>query len=372
MKTTESMHELAVFNSHPEPILSIKLPDGADSKIKPGVLILLHNGESSETLSLTDGTEWQFQLTDLQPGTYVVQVIPVDKQLASEYKAFVVDDSIELMPTVARFNLYALDHEGEEISQEQLFVKQDWSQLDNGLSFCDELLVQLPPNWTLRISLYSSVYITTCTCRANEDGELDLLGSMIDLLPYLKQLAAVSVILDAGELGSLKLTHYRESSPPIVQDCITELWSDFEMRREQLLTDAELLTQFWLTPLFEAWGGQLQLMPDKKLLDVAGTRRLFQWVTCEWEEDTVLAHHIPILLVIEGMEDSLVSGGELRVACNKLLITRKKRRMLVTDGLRIAELRKNSPLGLNWFDIEVMKNDKHNTETWLGELEGGA
>jgi hypothetical protein len=371
-QTTTHSKELAIFNILPEPVLSIKLPERTGSKLIPGILVLLHNGEFTETLTFADGIEWQLKLTDLKPGEFVVQVIPVDKSISPEYKSFIVDDSKLLMPTGVCFYLRAVDQSGKDVAQEQLFSKQDWSQAENKLEIYDELTVQLPPHWPLRISLFSSVYITTHKCRANEDGVLDLIDAMIALLPYFKQLSALKIILDAGELGEIKLFHYREFSPAKVKDRLTKLWSEFDKRSTQLLSDAELLTQYWLSPLFEEWGGQLQLMPDKRLLDLPGTSRLFQWVSSEWEEDTVLANHIPVLLFTKESDDILANGGALRVACNKLLIARKLRRMLVTDGLRICELRKNSSLDLNWFDIESMKNDKHKTETWLGELEGGA
>jgi len=371
-QTTTHAQELAIFTILPEPVISIKLPERTGSELIPGILVLLHNGEFSETLTFSNGIEWQLKLTDLQSGEYVVQVIPVDKSISPEFKSFIVDDSKILMPTSVCFNLQAADQEGKSIAQEMLLSKQDWLQAENKLEFCDELTVQLPPYWPLRISLFSSVYITTHKCRANEDGELDLIDVMFSLQPYFKRLSALKVILNAGELGEIKLIHYRESSPAKVQDRLAKLWSEFDNRSSHLLSDAELLTQYWLFPLFEEWGGQLQLMPDKRLLDMPGVSRLFQWVSSEWEEDTVLAKLIPVLLVTKECDDLLASGGELRVACNKFLITRKLRRLLVTDGLRICELRKNSPLDLNWFDIESMKNDKHKTETWLGELEGGA
>ena len=373
-KKTENAQDLAVFNTHSDPVLSIKLPNNIDSEIKPGVLVLLRNGEDSEALTFTDGKEWHFQLTNLQPGNYVVQVIPADKQLAPEYMPFIVDDSIELMPAVACFTLDATDRDGEEVNLERLISKQDWSKLDNNLSFCNELIARLPPHWPLRISLQGSVYITGGSCRTNEDGELDLLGEMtyMHIHTHLNQYSAMHIKLDAGELGNITLAHYHPSSPKKIQSRISELWSEFTERKAQLLADAELLIQFWLTPLFEEWGGQLQLVPDEDLLEVSGTRRLFQWVSCEWEDDTVLAHHIPVLLVADENDDKLGSGGQLRVACNKWLIARKQRRMLITDGLRFAELRKNSHQDLIWFDIGTMNDDLVKTKAWLGELEGGA
>ena len=371
-KTTGKDQELAVFNRETSPNLSVLLPAGATEAFKSGVLVLLHNGQDVESITLSDGDEWLLQLADLQSGEYVVQVIPADKLLAPVYMPFVIDDAATLMPTVADFDLQALTDTGETIDKNKILARQNWSQFENSQTLYDELVVRLPPHWPLKINLLSNVYIAGHFCRADDEGALDLFGEMAALLPYLKKMAAASIILDAGELGRMSLSHYRELKDENVQTRMATRWSEFIERKDKLLADAELLTQYWLSPLFDEWGGELRLMPDEDLLAVSGARRLFQWVRCEWEEDTVSNQSTPVLLVVIESDKALADDGELRVACNKFLKNSAKRRMFVTDGLRIAELRRGSHRNLLWFDIEAMKSDSQQVETWLGELEGGS
>ena len=370
-QTIKNETELAIFNSYSMPILSIKQPD-ENTEIKSGVFVILNDGKHSETVMLTDGTEWQLRLAELQQGNYVIQTIPVDKQLATEFRPFVIDDSINLDSPLAHYSLQVSTRDGEIFDNMDVFEPVDWSELNKEHFFCNELFALLPPHWPLWLSIHTSVYVIGGSYQADDDGKLDLLDVLTLLLPNLKNTTAAIINLDAGELGTKTLIHNRTLSPDMVQKSVSELWNGFDDRRQQLFSDSELLTQSWLIPLFEEWGGQLQLLSDTSLLDIKEIQRLFLWVSYDLDDSHVVSHQIPVLLVSKDCDDALAKGGHLRLACNTFLKSRNQRRILVTDGLRFAVLNRNSYIKLNWFYIEEMKDDSGITNHWLGQLEGGS
>mgnify|MGYP000712635025 CR=1 FL=1 len=264
------------------------------------------------------------------------------------------------------------DNEEDPIDLKSLTAPNDWALTNGLLSFCDEISVLLPPWWPLRIQLGTSVYRFGFKIKADEFGCVNLLEAMATLIPHIEFLAAARITLDAGELGEIHLKHHRKLNLENMHGAIGQLWDDFVKRKDQLLLEPDLLFQLWLTPLFGEWRGRLELMPDEHLLQQDGALRLYQWVNCEWERNKVLANSMPLLLTETDIDALFVSGGILREACEKYLQTVGKRRMLVTDGLRFVEIRKNSNLKLRWFEMKAMVDDLDLFEAWLGELEGGA
>lgn len=369
-RPTISGDELAVFNCEAPPVISIQLDPKSEADIKPGALVILHNGERAEKLVLKERNAWRLQLADLQVGSYVLQVVPADKKIQAAYMPFVISNEWLLTLPPARFSLQAYSADEELVEHKDFLEPLDWTLQYGQLAFCDEITVLLPPSWPLRIELHTSVYRFGLTMKADAYGCLNLQEALGALNPHMKYLAAASITLQAGELGSIRLAHNRELLPKSMHDAICGLWNGFTQRKDELLPEAELLFQSWISPLFGEWRGRLELMPDEQLLEQGEARRLYQWINCEWEGSTVKAHSVPLLLIDK--DCPVERGGSLRVACEKYMQTAGKRRMLVTDGLRFAEIRKNTRLKLRWFEMNVMVNDQDLFDAWLGELEGGA
>jgi hypothetical protein len=369
-RATISGDELAVFNREAPPVISIQLEPKFEADIKPGALVILHNGERAEKLILKDRCEWRLQLADLQVGSYVLQVVPADKKIQPAYMPFVISNESLLTLPPARFNLQAYRADNEQVDHEDLLQPLDWTLQDGQLMFCDEVTVLLPPWWPLRIQLHTSVYQFYSATAADEFGCLNLVEALAKLAPHMEYLAAASITLDAGELGTIQLTHSRKLIPESMHAVTCDLWNDFKQRKDQLLTEPELLFQGWVVPLFREWRGRLELMPDEQLLQQDKAKRLYQWVNCEWEDSKVQAHSVPLLLI--GKDCDVEREDSLRVACERYLQGAGKRRMLVTDGLRFAEIRRNTRLKLRWFEMDAMVVDQDLFEAWLGELEGGA
>ncbi len=369
-RATISGDELAVFNCEAPPVISIQLDPKVEADIKLGALVILHNGERAEKLILKEESAWRLKLADLQVGSYVLQVVPADKKVQPAYMPFVISSESLLTLPPARFSLQASNASEEPIEYEDLLRPLDWTLQDGQLTFCDEVTVLLPPWWPLRIQLHTSVYQFYSATAADEFGCLNLVEALAKLAPHMEYLAAASITLDAGELGTIQLTHSRKLIPESMHAMISDLWNDFKQRKDQFLTEPELLFQGWLVPLFRGWRGRLELMPDEQLLQQGEAKRLYQWVNCEWEDSKVQAHSVPLLLIDKDCD--VEREDSLRVACERYLQAAGKRRMLVTDGLRFAEIRKNTRLKLRWFEMDAMVVDQDLFEAWLGELEGGA
>jgi hypothetical protein len=342
------------------------------STLFPGELTAFLASPSSSThLALPVGAHWFLAVEEATDGGYCVEATPTRTASDVERACFNIEDAAPTLPTAALTlcrgsDVHAVDADG------RLQILESFAQV---MANHEQLSVQGPPLWPVRLRVEAPGYRGTKSTALDEDGVLDVREVLESWRSVWEDRPFADLTIDAADLGVIVVQHRANRTVASIVEALAALVSEREKALPQLRGDLALYDDQWVKPLLKLFGYEIQAVPPAELADApAGARAylLYEWRTDETPPRRELSR---ICVVVSGREalDPLFIGGAHAFA-DKLLARHHVRESMITDGLQWSEHRRGSSLRRPTFwDVVALGRERstHKIEQLLNELAVG-
>jgi len=344
-----------VFSPNRNPTLSI---EGITSELN-GELVLIAVGEhSSQSLFLPAGSKWIAELDDLQPGRYMLQVIPERTRVSPVSLPFAVTlDEDQYIP--AQLRVTWEDGGITQTANGCFSIKGDIS--NDGLQ--ESFHCEGPPLWSYEVSWNDGMLHRLGDIHGSIDGALNV-EQLDEQLRDRVRACIASLSLDGAELGVVEFQHSHRLSFADLRSKLLSLFEKCGATAKNLDGQFRILRTMWIHPILELLGFNWKEPAVEDLEDLPALMTPIRLTTPHRDNRGQISRtSTRAMLITSGSSDfdSTDIGSPRRFAdtlCERWQLSE----VIITDGFRWAKHQHHAQWHLEIFHFREVLEEQESSK----------